>query len=217
MVETQAGRHILRDAGTSIGTAVNGQKATEHSLRDGDIIEIGSMRLEFHEKATASRVPRPVDVAKPPVEIPVMEGICPFCGSKKDPNTGACACTVAGQPTTAPSPQPVSAPDAAAVSPPTGTGPRLVGTRGPYAGQTFSLSPLGATSIGREPGRDVQLPVDTTVSRKHARVENEGGTFVLYDEGSSNGTTVNGMRITRQLLAPGDAIEFGSSAFRFEQ
>ena len=31
------------------------------------------------------------------------------------------------------------------------------------------------------------------------------------------GTTVNGMRITRQQLAPGDVVSFGTSAFRFEQ
>jgi pSer/pThr/pTyr-binding forkhead associated (FHA) protein len=59
--------------------------------------------------------------------------------------------------------------------------------------------------------------MDSTVSRKHARVENEGGAFVVYDEGSSNGTTVNGVRVTRQQISPGDTVAFGSSMFRFEQ
>jgi len=72
-------------------------------------------------------------------------------------------------------------------------------------------------TVGREPDRSIQLPTDTTVSRKHARIANEGGAFVVYDEGSSNGTTVNGVRITRQQLVSGDGVEFGSSAFRFEQ
>jgi pSer/pThr/pTyr-binding forkhead associated (FHA) protein len=94
--------------------------------------------------------------------------------------------------------------------------PKLIGTTGPYAGQTFILSPRGATSVGREDGRDIVLSMDTTVSRRHARIADEGGRFVVYDEGSSNGTTVNGMPITCQPLAPGDVVQFGAAAFRFE-
>ena len=206
VIELQDGRHVLRDAGSPLGTKVNGQKAADFVLKDGDLIEIGSVRLEFHEKATASKVPQPVDAApKPPVQIPPVDGVCLFCGGRKDPNTGACACTIAGQPVAAPP------------SPSVGSGPRLVGTSGQYAGQWFPLRQSGATTIGRETGRDILVVMDTTVSRKHAHVENEGGVFVVYDEGSSNGTMVNGIRITRQPLAPGDIVQFGSSAFRFEQ
>ena len=214
VIEMHNGRHTIKDAGGSIGTAVNGQKVVEHSLRDGDRIQVGSMRLEFHEKATASKVPHQADVPKQAVQIPAMEGICPFCGTKKDPVTGSCACTVgAGSPTpAAPSPWPEPS---SVLSPAPGSGPRLVGIRGPYVGQVFQLS--DGMTIGREPDRNVQLPMDSTVSRKHARIANEGGAFVVYDEGSSNGTTVNGVRITRQQLVSGDGVEFGSSAFRFEQ
>lgn len=214
VIEVQNGRHLLRDAGSPAGTAVNRQRIAQCALKDGDIIEIASMRLEFREKATASKVPRQVDVApRPAVQIPTIEGICPYCGSKKDPNTGACACTVgASGPSEAPSPT-LTSPGAA---PTAGSGPRLVGVSGPYAGQSFSVSPSSTTSIGRQSGRDIQLPMDTTVSRTHARVENEGGEFVVYDEGSSNGTAVNGLRISRQVLAAGDIVQFGSSSFRFE-
>lgn len=207
LIELQNGRHVIRDAGTQVGTLVNGQRVTEAVLRDGDLIQIGSMRLEFHEKATASRMPAvPVDAAPEPLpRIPVPDNVCPFCGGARDPNTGACACTVGGQ-------QP------AQVLSQVSTGvsiARLTGISGPYAGQSFQLS--ASTTIGREPGRDVQLTLDSTVSRRHARIENEGGTFVVYDEGSSNGTLVNGVRVSRQPLAPGDTVAFGSSVFRFEQ
>ena len=94
-------------------------------------------------------------------------------------------------------------------------GPRLVGLSGPYAGQVFDLS-SPVVSIGREPGKDVQLANDSTVSRNHASIRNENGVFTVHDEGSSNGTAVNGMRITSQPLAPGDTVQFGGSAFRFE-
>jgi len=210
-VAVENGRHVLHDAGTQIGTSVNSQRVSSHVLRDGDIIEMGSMRLEFHEKATASKIAMPVDASKPQVQIPSMAGICPFCGTKKDPNTGACACAVGAQP------QPGMAPIPQPMGPQVGGGPRLVGTSGSYAGQAFPISPSGPTSVGREPGRDIQLEMDTTVSRRHARIEVEAGAFVVYDEGSSNGTAVNGMRITRQQLAPGDVVSFGTSAFRFEQ
>lgn len=210
-IEVSNGRHVLRDAGSSIGTFVNGRQVAEHILRDGDIIAIGSMKLEFHEKATASKIAGPVDVPRQAPQIPTMAGICPFCGSKKDPS-GACACSISAPPgdiaASVPNYQPAAVPAS--------DGPRLVGTKGPYAGQVFPLPPSGAT-IGREPGRDIQLPMDTTVSRRHARIANDGGAYVVFDEGSSNGTSVNGMRITSQPIVPGDVIEFGSSGFRFEQ
>ena len=214
VIDMSGGRHALRDAGGGIGTLVNGQKVAEHALRDGDLIEIGSIRLEFHEKATASKIPQPVDAPKQAVQIPTMQGQCPFCGTKKDPITGACACTVgAGSPAPAPpSPWPEPSPMS---SPAPGSGPRLIGIRGPYVGQVFQLSDI--MTVGREPDRNIQLPMDTTVSRRHARIASEGGAFVVYDEGSSNGTTVNGVRVTQQQLVSGDAVEFGSSGFRFEQ
>lgn len=220
VIEMQAGRHVLHDGGTPAGTAVNGQAVKMAQLKDGDIIQIGSMRLEFREKATASRIaPPPVDVAPKQINIPSMDGICPYCGTKKSAS-GQCACSVgAGSPPSPnvgsgvvlPTQHSVSQTPTAA----TGSGPRLVGLSGPYAGQVFNLyaSPV---SIGREPGRDVELPMDTTVSRNHASIRNENGVFIVNDEGSSNGTMVNGMKITSQPLSPGDTVQFGSSAFRFE-
>lgn len=212
-IELRNGRHVLRDAGTQVGTRVNGQPVTEQVLRDGDTIEIASMRLQFFEKATASKVPKIVDSAPEPVKIPSMEGQCPFCGSKVDPRTGTCPCSIGAQPPGMPGTAPMPAPPP---SPAASSGARLIGLAGVYAGQSFPLSPTGATSIGRESGRGIMLSMDTTVSRRHGRIENEAGTFVVYDEGSSNGTRVNGAQVSRQPLSPGDVIEFGSASFRFE-
>ncbi len=227
-IEVQNGRRVLVDGGSQIGTSVNNQRVSAQILRDGDVIQIAGMRLEFHEKATASLIAPPTDYAKQQIKIPETAGICPFCGTKKDAS-GGCACSVGSQPPQQPAwQQPVMQPTMQASSPgaqPTigmaaapaqGSGPRLVGTGGPYAGQVFPLQPGASATVGREPGRQVQLPMDSTVSRLHARIENEGGAFVVYDEGSSNGTTVNGARITRQQISPGDVVGFGSSSFRFE-
>jgi pSer/pThr/pTyr-binding forkhead associated (FHA) protein len=53
---------------------------------------------------------------------------------------------------------------------------------------------------------------DTNVSRKHAEVRPEGAGFILSDLGSTNGTFVNGVRITQHELADGDVITFGGAA-----
>ena len=93
---------------------------------------------------------------------------------------------------------------------------QLIGAEGPYAGQVFAL-PAANTTVGRETTCDIVLSADTTISRTHARLVNEGGAFVVYDNGSSNGTFVNGMRLSSPVaLAPGDIVQFGGSKFRFE-
>jgi len=63
-------------------------------------------------------------------------------------------------------------------------------------------------SIGRAVNNDIRLS-STLVSRHHCRIELGGeGTFVV-DLGSANGTLVNGEKITRKLVEPGDKIQVG--------
>jgi ABC-type multidrug transport system ATPase subunit len=65
-------------------------------------------------------------------------------------------------------------------------------------------------TIGRDPQNDVVIS-HPTVSRHHARVERKGGSFVLTDLGSTNGTYVNGKLITTPfVLRTGDTIRIGS-------
>jgi hypothetical protein len=143
-------------------------------------------------------------VQKPAVQVP--EGHCPFCGQPVDPVTGACACAVT------PSAAGAAAPTATAVS--TGV-PRLVGARGAYGGHIFEIAGAEAT-IGREVGNVIHLGTDNTVSRRHARILKQGDGWVIRDEGSSNGTWVNGVRVTEQPLRPGDEIQIGATFFRWE-
>ncbi|MCH0539266.1 FHA domain-containing protein [Streptomyces sp. MUM 203J] len=92
--------------------------------------------------------------------------------------------------------------------------PRLVGHQGSLAGQQF---PIGTTptTLGRN-GENSVVISGGNVSRFHAEVRREGHGFVLYDRGSSNGTRVNGTRVTSHELQPGDLIAIGSETFRFE-
>jgi pSer/pThr/pTyr-binding forkhead associated (FHA) protein len=96
-----------------------------------------------------------------------------------------------------------------------GGGARLVAIAGPHAGQVFPLHGMEA-GIGREPTQEIPLAGDSTASRRHARLVNTGAGWLLRDEGSSNGTWVNGVRVQEQPLFPGDTVRVGQSQFRFE-
>ena len=135
--------------------------------------------------------------ATPPAPKPLVdEGACPFCGQKKDPVTGACACTIVP-------------------AAPAGTGPRLVGVQGAYMGKVFEVSDTGIT-IGRGADNTVALVDDSTASRHHATISGQAGAYVIRDQGSSNGTFVNGAKVAEQTLKPGDEVQIGSTRFRFE-
>ena len=72
------------------------------------------------------------------------------------------------------------------------------------------------TTIGRLPESTITIE-DGNVSREHARIEPSAGGYVVADLGSTNGTLINGLRISgRQRLADGDIVSFGSTHLRFE-
>jgi pSer/pThr/pTyr-binding forkhead associated (FHA) protein len=83
----------------------------------------------------------------------------------------------------------------------------LLVKRGPNAGSTFLLE-NEQTTTGRRPESDVFLD-DVTVSRSHARIERRGDSFFVQDDGSLNGTYVNGERVEETKLASGDEIQIG--------
>jgi hypothetical protein len=65
--------------------------------------------------------------------------------------------------------------------------------------------------IGR--GAECELVLrDSRVSRRHARLVGRDGVLVLTDLGSTNGTMVNGRRVTEMALGAGDRIELGESS-----
>jgi pSer/pThr/pTyr-binding forkhead associated (FHA) protein len=84
---------------------------------------------------------------------------------------------------------------------------------GPGTRHTLSA---GRNVIGRGTDADIRLP-DTGVSRKHVDVVLDNGVAIAEDLGSTNGTLVNGRRITRQPLADGDVIRIGHSVLVYRQ
>ncbi|MFI0608294.1 MAG: FHA domain-containing protein [Anaerolineae bacterium] len=72
--------------------------------------------------------------------------------------------------------------------------------------------------LGRAATEDVQL-LDSRVSRRHALLEEVAGGWRLVDQGSSDGTRVNGLRLTAgeaHYLRDGDVLELGHSRLRYE-
>ena len=85
---------------------------------------------------------------------------------------------------------------------------RLVIKEGPSAGKTYPLEG-DEILIGREPASTLQID-SPSVSRKHARLTFQNHQYLLEDLGSSNGTFVNGERISKSWsLKNGDMISFG--------
>lgn len=83
----------------------------------------------------------------------------------------------------------------------------LVTERGPKAGMTYVLPP-GTITVGRHPNSSIFLD-DVTVSRHHCRFSADETTLEVEDSGSTNGTYVNGTRVDRAALSPGDEVLIG--------
>jgi pSer/pThr/pTyr-binding forkhead associated (FHA) protein len=75
------------------------------------------------------------------------------------------------------------------------------------------ILPSGAQTrftIGRDAACDLVLS-DMTVSRTHAGLRREAGGWLLSDAGSTNGTRLNGWRVTDQVpVRAGDRVTFGT-------
>jgi len=71
---------------------------------------------------------------------------------------------------------------------------------------------LGPTTIGRGADNTITVP-DPTVSRHHAKLSFQDGTWIVEDLGSANGITLEGKRIEKLVLKPGDTFKLGEIAF----
>ena len=93
-----------------------------------------------------------------------------------------------------------------------------------HEGVTLSSYKLDQSeiNIGRNPDNVIQLD-DAAVSGNHARIARQANEyldnhfdFYIEDLDSTNGTKVNGKRISRQMLKHGDALQIGAHHFVFD-
>jgi len=81
---------------------------------------------------------------------------------------------------------------------------------GPNSGKVYPLEGPEII-VGRDAGNAVTIN-DAEVSRKHAKLSLHGSAYTIQDLGSTNGTFINGQRITStQVLNPGDTVSFGEN------
>jgi FHA domain len=83
-------------------------------------------------------------------------------------------------------------------------------------GDSYGLD-SAAVTVGRGPANDIPLD-DDFASTVHARLEPRADGVWIEDVGSTNGTVVNGVRLTGpRRLAVGDVIRIGETDLRFER
>ena len=92
---------------------------------------------------------------------------------------------------------------------------RLEFILGPMANQTLPLTDE-VTTIGSVAGNTVVL-ADPAVSRKHAGIRKVDSNYELADLGSTNGVYVNGHKVPKKTLEPGDIIRIGNTEAVFRR
>lgn len=86
--------------------------------------------------------------------------------------------------------------------------------RGPKELRGVKITVRGPVIIGRSPGSDIVIGAEY-VSGRHARFTIMGQNLFIEDLGSTNGTAVNGQRITEPtVLKSGDVVNVGDVAIR---
>ena len=158
-------RHVADAPGQGRGgpyppTLVNGQPVTaEQWLADGDSLQIGKRTLALPREGHARRGPQDHSPGLRPLRLPII-GAGGATGRQPPTRYIGQELTEAGAQHAAP-PQSPTPPELGAGGRSGGLGTRLVGTAGPYAGQSFSLG-HAALTLGRATDCDIALTADTS-------------------------------------------------------
>lgn len=86
---------------------------------------------------------------------------------------------------------------------------------GSSKGTKIDLNTRKLTRIGKKEDNDLII-TDTTVSRYHAEIHFSSDSYLLKDLGSTNGTSINGIKVKEAFLSPGDVITVGSATIEFQ-
>ena len=209
-IQRQNGQYVIYDGGSPIGTYVNGQRVQQAILMHGSQIQVGGFALTFLMK----NQPAPV------------RGPEAYAGQAYSPYSQPAQSPAAFQPQPQPLPQgyqPTQALQQTQVIPSVASSPTmmqapmlgyaLTAIDGPMVGQRFNVT--GPIDVGRE-SPQISLAFDSAASRRHANVTPTAMGIQVTDLNSTNGTFVNGQRVSQANAAPGDMIKIGSTTFRVE-
>jgi len=197
-IQTTPEGYVLNDLSVN-GTYVNGDRVgRQHLLARADVIRIGHDEFRFY-----------ADVPPPPAargrrSVPPVTAAHPPTGAGarlSDTLHGLPPSALAG-PVTPTEPQ--VAPLAS-----------LLVRSGSLKGRRLAVK-VPVVNIGRAEFNDVVI-ADPSVSTSHAKLQRRDTVWVLSDLGSTNGTFVEGERVSGEIaLGPGSTLKFGEVAVLFE-
>jgi ABC-2 type transport system ATP-binding protein len=179
----------VEDLGSASGTFVNGQRVTgQHQLQAGDRIKLGATMLEVRApgptagEAESTAAARQVTRVRKAPPVPP-----PPAGTEVRP-----------------------APRSVTRTKHIPTAPMLVFVGGPEAGTEVPVT--SQVVVGRDAGVADVILDDADLSRRHATFSPSGAGLTVQDLGSTNGTFVNGQRLTDTVaLNTGDRVELGGT------
>jgi pSer/pThr/pTyr-binding forkhead associated (FHA) protein len=181
------------------GTSVNGERIGKtHLLARADVIRIGNDEFRFYADATRHASPdmmpaRPSSPAAPSAPAGAARRLSDTMHGIPDEQL---------QRNTPPSPE--AAPLAS-----------LLFRSGDYKGRRLPIK-VPVVNIGRGDYNDVVI-LDASVSTMHAKLQRREAIWILTDLGSTNGTYVEGERLTGETaLTPGTTLRFGDVMVLFE-
>ena len=214
--------YLVVDSSTN-GTFVNGERVQgQRLLARADVIRIGDDEFRFYADVVAEgAAPAAAPPPPPPPPPPVPEGgrlSNTMFGLKSVPRDAAASSAATIRPG---APPPVPAPSTAATIPPSGSRPSqaalatLVGRADPFKGQRFPIK-VPVVNVGSADYNDIVLNHDS-VSTVHAKLQRREGMWVIVDLDSTNGTFVDGERISGESpILPGALLRFGGIGMMFE-
>ena len=201
--------YLLVDSSTN-GTFVNSERvAAQRILARADVITIGDHDFRFY----ADTAPEAA-AAEPPVPLTPAPADAPAPPAPPPP-TGAAvrlSHTMHGLPVPAPVAPPRPVARASGASLPMAT---FLVRSGSLKGERLTVR-VPVVNIGRADYNDLVLP-EESVSGSHAKLTRREGVWVLSDLGSTNGTFIDGERLTGDApLTPGNVVRFGDVSLMFE-
>ena len=191
--------YLLMDLSVN-GTYVNGERIGKtHLLARADVIRIGNDEFRFYADATAQNLPE----AKPePPHAPPLAPAPPAGAAQRLSDT------MHGIPDDPPERNTPPSPEAAPLA-------SLLFRSGDFKGRRFPIK-VPVVNIGRGDYNDIVIG-DASVSTIHAKLQRRETVWVLTDLGSTNGTYVEGERLTGETaLTPGTTLRFGDIIALFE-
>jgi pSer/pThr/pTyr-binding forkhead associated (FHA) protein len=216
--------YLLVDLSTN-GTYVNGQKiAGQQVLARADVIRVGDADLRFYAdppKGGGQPGAQAVAQASSPVAPAPAPAAAPASAPKEAPR--------ATVPTPTPAPPPSGPPQAPAAAArlndtmhgtpaaavPPGPLASILVRSGAKKGQRIPIR-VPVVNIGRAEYNDIVL-AEESVSTQHAKLQRREGVWILMDLGSTNGTFVDGEKLSGETpVAPGSTIRFGDASVVFE-